>query len=136
MANNHDLTWLREEIALGLSKCVVLRLQGFPPEDAIIHVAEIWMEAILSAPICWTEEPDRLRVRKGFVELSRICRFWPTPSDLLHHLPPRPPSPLLLDEPVMSEETIVRNRTMIRELIDKLKSNIGNVRSGKRQEES
>ncbi|MBF0165651.1 MAG: hypothetical protein HQM01_14305 [Magnetococcales bacterium] len=122
MVNNHELTWLREEIALGLSKCVVLRLQGFPPEDAIIHVAEIWMEAILSAPIYWTEDPDRLRIRKGFVELTRICRFWPAPSDLLHHLPPRPATPLLLDEPPMPEEALARNRKRIRELIDKLKS--------------
>ncbi|WP_420904437.1 hypothetical protein [Candidatus Magnetaquiglobus chichijimensis] len=124
MAEGRDLSWLREEIALGLSKCVLLRLPGYPAADVIEFVAEVWLEAILSAPIYWTENLDRLRIRQAFIALTRVHYQWPTPAILLDHLPPRA-AVMSLPEPPMSEEQLAKNLEMIRKLRQDLESNLG-----------
>lgn len=121
---NRDESWLRAEIAKGLARLLVLRLPGFPAEDAIRPMAEVWLAAIQDAPVGWCEERDRQRVAQAFVTLTRVCDHWPAPRTLLEYLPPRPEA-LRLPDPPITDQEIRRNIRKGQKLIQWLTAKMG-----------
>lgn len=111
--------WLRSEIASGLQKLLALRLMGTPPEDAIVGTAEVWLEAMERCGIQWVEHLDRVRVRRAFQTLFRICDRWPAPKLFLDNLGNRDP-PKALPEPPITPEARERNRAKLREFAESL----------------
>ena len=106
--------WFRIEIVTGLQKLLALRLQGTPPEDAIVGTAAVWLEA-LWPDRAWAEHLDRERLRQAFRTLCRSCDRWPPPKLFLDNLGGRPEPPKLPPPPITPEEA-ARNRARLREL--------------------
>lgn len=111
--------WLRVEIITGLQKLLTLRLQGTPPEDAIVGTAEVWLEGVSRSRISWDEQLDRVRVQRSFAALFRSCEYWPPPKMLLDHLGSRAP-PKALPEPPLTPEERQQVKDKLREIIEQL----------------
>ena len=110
--------WFRAEIATGLQKLLALRLQGTPPEDAIVGTAEVWLEALWPDRM-WAEHIDRIRIQQAFRVLFRICDRWPTPKLFLDNLGNRDPPPALPAPPI-SDEQRKRNQARLQEIMETL----------------
>lgn len=118
--------WFRAEIATGLQKLLALRLQGTPPEDAIVGTAEVWLEA-LWPDRTWAEHIDRIRIQQAFRVLFRICDRWPTPKLFLDNLGSRP-QPQALPSPQASPEVIARNKAKLKELMEQMAKSLNSTR--------
>lgn len=118
--------WFRAEIATGLQKLLALRLQGTPPEDAIVGTAEVWLEA-LWPDRTWAEHIDRTRIQQAFRVLFRICDRWPTPKLFLDNLGSRP-QPQSLPSPPASPEVIARNKAKLKELMEQMAKSLNSTR--------
>jgi hypothetical protein len=111
--------WLRVEIITGLQKLLALRLQGTPPEDAIVGTAEVWLEGISCSRIQWNEQLDRARVQQSFAILFSSCEYWPSPKLFMAHLGSRVLPKALPDPPLTAEEQQqVKNK--LRDIIEQL----------------
>ena len=112
--------WLRVEIITGLQKLLTLRLQGTPPEDAIVGTAEVWLEGISRSRISWDEQLDRARVQRSFATLFRSCDYWPSPRLFMDHLGSRAPPPKGLPEPPLTPEERQQVKDKLREIVEQL----------------
>jgi hypothetical protein len=75
-----------------------------PAAESLQETAETWIEAItplLGNPI---EKIDAPRLRASFLSLTQTSKKWPSPSDLIDHLPPRPQVKQLPPPPMSDEE--------------------------------
>lgn len=86
---------LENAIIEGLQMLLTLRLPGAPAEDTIEAVGEVWIRACLHGRrLRWAPE-DADRLRQAFLAVAAHCDRWPTPNQVLGHLPPRPDRPRL-----------------------------------------
>lgn len=106
-------------------KLLALRLQGTPPEDAIVGTAEVWLRA-LWPDRTWAEHIDRIRIQQAFRVLFRICDRWPTPKLFLDNLGSRP-QPQALPPPGFAE-VIARNKAKLKELMEQLANSLNSTR--------
>ncbi len=86
--------WVRNQIMDGLSKLMLLRLQGAPPADAVQGVAEVWCEALTPHTWAFTEELDARRLPQAFDLLIQQAERWVQPAQLIGLIPPRPAPPV------------------------------------------
>lgn len=104
--------WVRNQMMDGLSKLMLLRLQGAPPADAVKGVAEVWCEALTLHTWAFTEELDAQRLPQAFDLLIQQADRWVQPAQLIRLIPPRPVLPVagLLEykrEPLTPEQRAV-----------------------------
>lgn len=112
--------WMLYEVAEGLQRLVVLRLEGAPAADAIGGVAMAWCDALLVRGLHWDEALDRPRIRQAFRELAAHVTRWPAPAQLWMYLPERRlPQPL--PPPPMSQEQRAKVRAMLADVAAKLR---------------
>jgi hypothetical protein len=70
-----------------LRALLCLSLDGAPAAEVIQVTALSWCIALAHAR-SWTEHDDRPRVHAAFAALLAECRRWPSPRQLLDHMPP------------------------------------------------
>lgn len=112
--------WLVAEMAEGLQRLVLLRLEGAASADSIAGVALAWADAMMVAGISWDERLDSPRIKMAFRLLAARLERWPAPRHLLEVLPARP-EPLKLPEPPPSEADRERARVMLASITKKLR---------------
>lgn len=78
--------WLVAEVAEGIQRLLVLRLEGCPPADAVEAVALAWADALLVRGR-WEQQRDAGRLRQAFRSLAAHVQRWPAPAELWAHLP-------------------------------------------------
>lgn len=113
--------WLVAEVAEGVQRLLVLRLEGCPSADTVQAVALAWADAIWLRAGCWTPEQDAPRLRRAFRSLAAHATRWPAPADLWQYLPSRPEPPRLEPPPPTPEER-ARIRAMLQQARQKLVS--------------
>ncbi|MEW5790014.1 MAG: hypothetical protein ACOY4L_09025 [Pseudomonadota bacterium] len=87
--------WLVAEVAEGIQRLLVLRLDGCPPADAVEAVALAWADALMVRGGAWREDLDAPRLREAFRRLAAHSTRWPAPAEIWQHLPARPEPPRL-----------------------------------------
>ncbi|OLO06858.1 hypothetical protein BTW08_15290 [Salinicola sp. MH3R3-1] len=120
--------WFRDEIAQGLARLVVLRLQNAPWEDDIAYTQQAWVDTLWAKPIGWDAELDTRRVRTAFQRLAGNATRWPAPRMLIEAMPDRPQRPRL-GRPQMSESQRRENRDRLQRLM--AETGIGGMRDGR-----
>lgn len=113
--------WLVAEVAEGVQRLLVLRLEGYPSADTVQAVALAWADAIWIRAGCWTLEQDAPRLRQAFRALAAHATRWPAPAQLWEHLPPRPEPPRL-ERPLPTPQERERIRAMLQQVRQKLVS--------------
>lgn len=86
---------LENAVIDGLQLLLTLRLSGAPAEDTIEKVMDVWILAFRRGRVIDWQEGDGERVRAAFVTVAAHAERWPTPSQVLDRLPPRPERPRL-----------------------------------------
>ncbi|MCX8016636.1 MAG: hypothetical protein N2690_01845 [Rhodocyclaceae bacterium] len=109
--------WLVAEVAEGIQRLLVLRLEGCPPADAVEAVALAWADTLAVRGGRWEEALDAPRIRAAFRGLAAHATRWPAPAALWEHLPARPKPPSLPPPLPTPEE-----RERIMDLIGQLKA--------------
>ncbi|TXF11907.1 hypothetical protein [Pelomicrobium methylotrophicum] len=112
--------WLVAEVAAGLQRLLVLRLDGCPPADAVEAVALAWADALMVRGGGWQEALDAPRIREAFRRLAAHAMRWPAPAEIWQHMPARPEPPKL-PAPPPSEEERARAMRMLAELREKMR---------------
>jgi len=112
--------WLVAEVAEGLQRLLVLRLEGTPPADAIDGVVLAWCDALLVRGGLWDEAQDAPRIRQAYRSLAAHATRWPAPAHLWEHLPSRP-QPQPLPPPPMDESKRAEIKAMLAELAAKMR---------------
>lgn len=108
--------WLVAEVAEGVQRLLVLRLEGCPSADTVQAVALAWADAIWIRAGRWTPEQDAPRLRQAFRALAAHATRWPAPAQLWEHLPSRPEPPRLERPPPTPEQ-----RARVREMLQSLR---------------
>jgi hypothetical protein len=111
--------WLVAEVAEGLQRLLVLRLEGTPPADAIDGVVLAWCDALLVSGVNWDDALDAPRIRQAFRLLAAHATRWPAPVQLRDHLPARPER-MKLPPPPMTAEQKQRARAMLADIVRKM----------------
>lgn len=112
--------WLVAEMAEGLQRLVLLRLEGAASADSIAGVALAWADAMMVAGISWDERLDSPRIKMAFRLLAARLERWPAPKHLLEVLPARP-EPRKLPAPPATEADRERARVMLASITKKLR---------------
>lgn len=103
--------WLVAEVAEGLQRLLLLRLDGCPPADAAEAVALAWADAVmLRHPGLGPQDAER--VRRAFRRLAASAVRWPPPAALADHMPALEER-LALSAPPRSPEQIERARAAL-----------------------
>ncbi|MEO1766771.1 hypothetical protein [Thiobacter aerophilum] len=113
--------WLLAEVAGGIQRLLVLRLDGCPPADAVEAMALAWADALLVRGGAWDEALDAPRIRAAFRSLAAHVQRWPAPADIWAHLPERPRQPKLPPPPMSAAQRALA-LDMLRQLREKLLS--------------
>ncbi|WP_110678757.1 hypothetical protein [Salinicola sp. RZ23] len=113
---NQPAQWFRDEIAQGLARLVVLRLQNAPWEDDIAYTQQAWVDTLWARPVGWDAELDTARLRTAFQRLAGSINRWPAPRALLEVMPERPRQPRLA-RPKLSAAEAAENRAKLRQMI-------------------
>ncbi|WIX34937.1 hypothetical protein QO259_09965 [Salinicola sp. JS01] len=108
--------WFRDEIAQGLARLVVLRLQNAPWEDDIAYTQQAWVDTLWARSIGWDADLDTRRLRTAFQRLAGSINRWPAPRALLEAMPERPQQSRL-GRPKLSPEQAARNRQRLHQMI-------------------
>lgn len=99
--------WFQNTLAEGLQFLVALSLPGQPPAETIALTLDVWVHTVWRAPVQWSEQYDRARLRHAFFAISRRAERWPAPRHLIEAMPPRP-APPALPAPRISDEQRAR----------------------------
>ena len=75
--------WMVAEMAEGLQRLVLLRLDGAASADSIAGVAMAWADAMMVVGIAWDEAQDVPRIKMAFRLLAARLERWPAPKHLL-----------------------------------------------------
>lgn len=113
--------WLVAEVAEGIQRLLVLRLDGAPPADAVEAVALAWVDALLVRGGAWVEHMDAHRVREAFRRMAAHVDSWPPPAKIFEFMPARQPKKALPVPPV-SDEVRARAMAMLADIAQKLRS--------------
>ncbi len=116
------MIWFKDSIINGLQMLMALRLRNTPSAETMQAVAKVWMAALSSRPIEWTEEHDAERIRKAFTELAATSTHWPSPSEFMAVMPPRKES-LKLPPPVVNHMS-PQTREMVTSLLSRMRKNV------------
>ena len=81
--------WLKQEVAAGLARLIVLKRNGAPAADTILVTASEF-ERFLVKRNQTIREIDQPRIREGFEQLISSFDGWPEPKDLYGNMPRRP----------------------------------------------
>ncbi|MEO1750702.1 hypothetical protein [Thiofaba sp. EF100] len=111
--------WLVAEVAEGIQRLLVLRLEGCPPADAVEAVALAWADALMLRGGRWSEALDASRIRRAFRALAAHAVRWPAPADIWTHMPSRPEPPRL-SPPDPTPEQRERIRNMLQQVRQKI----------------
>ncbi|RPE72519.1 hypothetical protein EDC62_0210 [Tibeticola sediminis] len=106
--------WLVAEVAEGIQRLLVLRLEGCPPADAVEAVALAWADALMVRGGRWDAQLDAPRIRAAFRSLAAHADRWPAPAAIWQHVPSRP-SPKALPEPAPTPQ----QREHIRQMLER-----------------
>lgn len=112
--------WMVAEMAEGLQRLVLLRLEGAASADSIAGVAMAWADAMMVVGIAWDEAQDVPRLKMAFRLLASRLERWPAPKHLLEALPARP-EPRKLPAPPATEADRERARVMLASITKKLR---------------
>ena len=113
--------WLVAEVAEGIQRLLVLRLDGCPPADAVEAVALAWADALMVRGGAWREDLDAPRLREAFRRLAAHSTRWPAPAQLWEHLPKRPEPPKLQAPPTPPSD---EERAKIRALLQQARQHL------------
>lgn len=113
--------WLVAEVAEGVQRLLVLRLEGCPSADTVQAVALAWADAIWLRAGRWAAQQDAPRLRRAFRALAAHATRWPAPADLWQHLPARPEPPRL-ERPQPTPEERARIRDLLQQARQRLVS--------------
>lgn len=113
--------WLVAEVAEGIQRLLVLRLDGAPPADAVEAVALAWADALLVRGSAWVEHLDAQRAREAFRRMAANVDRWPPPARIWEFMPARQQKKALPVPPV-SDEARARVRAMLADIAQKLRS--------------
>ena len=113
--------WLVAEVAEGVQRLLVMRLEGCPSVDTVQAVALAWADAIWLRAGRWTAEHDAPRLRQAFRALAAHATRWPAPADVWQYLSSRP-EPLRLNPPPPTPQERERIRAMLQQVRQKLVS--------------
>jgi len=116
------MVWFKDSIISGLQMLMALRLRNTPSAETMQAVAKVWMAALSSRPINWSEEHDAERIRKAFTELAATSTHWPSPSEFMAVMPPRKET-LKLSPPV-DREMSPKTREMVTNLLNRMRKNV------------
>lgn len=116
------MIWFKDSIINGLQMLMALRLRNTPSAETMQAVAKVWMAALSSRPIEWSEEHDAERIRKAFMELAATSTHWPSPSEFMAVMPPRKELPRLM-APV-DREMSPKTREMVTNLLNRMRKNV------------
>jgi hypothetical protein len=111
--------WLLAEVAEGLQRLLLLRLDGAPPADTIEGVVMAWTDALLMRGR-WEEVRDAPRLRHAFRALAAHSLRWPAPAQLLQHVPD-PPAVVALPKPPPTKEQQERVKAMLADIANMLR---------------
>ncbi|WP_162860579.1 hypothetical protein [Pseudothauera hydrothermalis] len=104
--------WLVAEVAEGIQRLLVLRLEGCPPADAVEAVALAWADALMVRGGRWEETLDAPRIRTAFRLLCAHAERWPAPTAIWQHMPSRQ-TPAALPPPAPTPEQRERIKAYI-----------------------
>jgi len=90
--------WFSDAVLAGLQALQALCLDRAPAADVIARTATAWVGALWPVK-SWEAERDRPRLRTAFASLCGQVRQWPSPRQLLDHLPTPGPPPTALPSP-------------------------------------
>lgn len=111
--------FINDEVATGLQRLLILRLNGSPPADAIEATATVWIDAVMRYPVAWNEQQDRWRIQVGFDQLVWKSERWPTVKHLIDSLPNRNPPPPL-PKPKMTKQQQERGKQKLKQILEHL----------------
>ena len=111
--------WLVAEVAEGIQRLLLLRLEGCPSVDAVEAVALAWADAVWVRAGRWTQAQDAPRLRQAFRSLAAHARRWPAPVEIWDHLPPRQ-EPRALEPPPPTPEQRARIRALLQQARQRL----------------
>ena len=86
--------WFSRVIAEGLQRLAAMHLVGTPTDAGLDLACAVWIDTLWYRR-AWHQDPDAARLRHAFAALSGSARRWPSPADLLDHLPAKPQPPAL-----------------------------------------
>ena len=86
--------WFSAVIAAGLQRLAAMHLVGTPTDAGLDLACAVWIDTLWYRR-AWHQDPDATRLRRAFLALAGAARRWPTPADLLDHLPANPQPPAL-----------------------------------------
>ncbi len=86
--------WFSAVIAEGLQRLAAMRLPSAPADEGLELACAVWIDTLWHRRR-WHEDSDPDRLRQAFTALAGSARRWPTPADLIDHLPARPQLPAL-----------------------------------------
>lgn len=116
------MVWFKDSIINGLQMLMALRLRNTPSAETMQAVAKVWMAALSSRPITWTQELDEERIKKAFTEIAATSTHWPTPAEFLAVMPPRKEM-LKLAAPVKNDMS-PKTREMVTNLLNRMRKNV------------
>ena len=86
--------WFSAVIAEGLQRLAAMHLVGTPTDAGLDLACAVWIDTLWYRR-AWPPAPDATRLRRPFLAPAGAARRWPTPADLLDHLPAKPQPPAL-----------------------------------------
>lgn len=107
--------WFDKSITEGIQRLMLLGLDRMPPSEFISGTVDAWCDALFPGRDWRITDADR--IREGFRVLSMTRRTWPTPSEFLQAIPPRP-EPKALPGRVWTDAEMRENRRRLREMIE------------------
>lgn len=80
--------WFLTAIDRGLQRLLALSLDRTPSGEHLASgiTTSAWADAIWPGS-SWERPRDEIRIAEGFRRLSRVCRSWPAPAELMDHIP-------------------------------------------------
>ena len=109
----------------GLTRTYAMRLQGYPPADALDGMMQAWIAAFNGLPWAWDEARDVPRMEQAFACLWASVDRWPQPKTLIDCMPTIiPPLALAAPRKVWTAEEVIHNKQRIKEILSQLNSKI------------
>ena len=115
----HVPVWLGEIVKTHIVRLRLLSLESAPLAASMGEVTRIWAEIIAVRRPDWDRDLDTRRLHEAFLRLEATCDRWPTPNQLMQHLPPRPQVQALPRSDISPSQR-KRNKARIKALITQL----------------
>lgn len=111
--------WFHNAVIDGLELLYALRPPGCPAADVLPLTTTGWIEVLWRGGLAWSEVRDQGRISSAFLSLGGAVDRWPTPAQLLQHLPAVATAQALpAPTPVMTDARRAELAAMRRRLAD------------------